>query len=151
MHVQAEFFGSVLLQRFFPCIRVQNLIARKVQLLALFLSRRQIKINLSAKVGAFDLVLFDGLDGVFQAIPALQRHFDVPVVVPTNRLAFLCAGLYRILRGQDLRQGGEALLPVEDQELRIRGTWGEGNPFHRPYLKLGLAAGLQQHDRPNRE
>lgn len=82
--------------------------------------------DLSAKVGAFDFALFGGLDGVFQAISALQRHFNVPVAAASNGLSFLCAGLYRTLRGQDLCQGGEALSPVEDQELRNRGTWWEG-------------------------
>lgn len=72
LHVQAELFRCVLLQGFFPSIRVQDLIARKVQMLALLLRRTKSRSICLPKLERLILSSFDGLNGVLQAVSALQ-------------------------------------------------------------------------------
>src|SRR5690606_22366006 len=76
LHVLAEFLRSVLLETFFPCIRIEDLVTREVEGLAFLLRCREIKHDVAAKIRLDLSVFLDGDKGVLETI-IFQRSRDI--------------------------------------------------------------------------
>lgn len=128
---------------------VENEMQREETGRALVLCGAQIQYHRAVEVGAEHLVRRDGQDG-FVAIRARAHGLlDVDVVPPLDGFVTGVRGLHGGVQPQGLEEGSEALLPVEQEEVRgripVRVCSGEC-----PGAESGGAAGLQGHHHAQR-
>ena len=103
---------------------VKENLKREESQLVFFLAGARVQLDVPVEVGPYQAVGGEGAYRVFPVGFRIQGGGDIDVVDPINVLALFSASRDGLAAAEGQVQRGHALLPVEDQELRLGAVLG---------------------------
>lgn len=140
----------MLRENLLPIVRVRDLAAREVEGIDLLLARAEVELHVAAEILALGAVLVDRDDRVLQSLRPLEGFLDVEIVVELQLALLRVACRDGLVELQNLCERREALLPVEDQLLRVR-AGRKVDAFDWSHLEPRLPARLEKHHGADRK
>jgi hypothetical protein len=127
-------------------IRVEDLIARKKERIELFLRRTQIECDFTTEVFLELAIPVEANKGFLDTAVTLERFLNVNVVESFNITLLGVSRSHWLRQFEYLDEGGQPLLPIENEALDIAIRGMRVDPFDRSDLESGCTAGFKQHN-----